>query len=134
LHMADDVKAMSRLLGRCLKQYDVIIISGGVSKGSFDYVPDVLASLSVDTLFHGVRQKPGKPFLFGVHPDGSVVFACPGNPVSTMLCVYAYVLPWLRACSGAAPLPEHYAVLGQDIVSPKEDFSLFVQVKLRSTR
>lgn len=133
LHVSDDMGAMQQLLGRCLKQYDVIIISGGVSKGEFDYVPDVLAGLSVEALFHGVKQKPGKPLLFGVHPDGPVVFACPGNPVSTMLCLHKYFVPWLRACLGAEPLPERYAVLDQDITLPGS-LQSFAQVKLRTAK
>lgn len=133
LHVSDDADAIRQLLGRCLKQYDVIIISGGVSKGNFDYIPSVLTDLSVEILFHGVKQKPGKPLLFGASPDGPVVFACPGNPVSTMLCLHKYFVPWLRACLGAGPLLPLYAVLDRDVLLPG-DLHFFAQVKLHTTK
>jgi molybdopterin molybdotransferase len=129
LHVADDMNAVRQMLDRCRKLYDVIIISGGVSKGEFDYIPGALTDLPIEILFHGVKQKPGKPMLFGASPNGPVVFACPGNPVSMMLCLHKYVMPWLRLCLSADMPPSQYAVLDQDILSPG-DFQFFAQVKL----
>lgn len=133
IHLSDDPANMQSVLKHCLKAYDAIIISGGVSKGKFDFVPKILAELSVETHFHGVKQKPGKPFLFGSHPGGAVVFALPGNPVSTFLCFFKYVLPWLQSCLGEALVPVKYAMLERDIhFLPKLDY--FLQVSLHSRK
>ena len=71
--------------------------------GKFDYIPQALEELSVNKLFHKVQQRPGKPFWFGAHANGVLVFALPGNPVSTFMCLYRYVLPWLKASIGLPP-------------------------------
>lgn len=130
-HLPDDAAVIKRQLMRFMSSYDAIIISGGVSKGKFDYVPQVLADLSVKTLFHGVKQKPGKPFWFGVCQGGPVVFALPGNPVSTFLCLYKYFLPWLRASLGTAEPPVRYAILNQKADLPG-GVHLFLQAKLHT--
>lgn len=117
-HADDDIEATKKLLTECMSRYDVVIISGGVSKGAYDYVPGVLADLGADVLFHGVAQKPGKPLLFATHGEGCTIFAFPGNPVSTMLCLHKYLLPWLKASLGATPIAPRYAVLDEDIQSP----------------
>ncbi|HLD69485.1 MAG TPA: molybdopterin-binding protein, partial [Candidatus Omnitrophota bacterium] len=100
---------------RILKNFDVLILSGGVSMGKFDYVPQVLTKLGVKVLFHKVRQKPGKPFWFGVKKNGPAVFALPGNPASTLVCFYRYVLPQLKRSSGLSSMPQEFAVLSKDI-------------------
>jgi molybdopterin molybdotransferase len=110
-HLPDDPAAIRRELAHCLSTGDVLLLSGGVSMGKFDYIPDALAELGVVRLFHKVRQKPGKPFWFGVHPGGAVVFALPGNPVSTFLCWCRYVRPWIAQALGLPPALPEYAVL-----------------------
>jgi len=79
---------------------DVLIITGGVSKGDFDYVPELLAKCDVKIQFHGLSIKPGKPLLFGSTHRGSFVFGLPGNPVSVMVCFYEFVLPLIRRLAG----------------------------------
>lgn len=100
LHLRDDIDAMKAQLGAVIPHYDVILISGAVSRGKFDFLPRVLTELGFNTMFHRVAQKPGKPFLFGMFPTGPVVFGFPGNPVSTMVCYSVYFLPWLHASLG----------------------------------
>lgn len=129
IHLPDDPVIIHDKLKECLKNYDVIIISGGVSKGVFDYIPQVLTDLSVKMHFHGVKQKPGKPLWFGAKTDGTVVFALPGNPVSTFLCLHKYVVPWLQRCLGIKGRPDTYAVLGETVsFSQKQHY--FLQVSL----
>jgi molybdopterin molybdotransferase len=96
-HLPDHKEGIARELERLLGQFDAVLLSGGVSMGKADYVPEVLAELGVQKLFHQVAQRPGKPFWFGRSPEGKVVFALPGNPVSTFVCYYKYVRPWLQA-------------------------------------
>ena len=68
--------------------------------GRFDLVPSVLNELGVRTVFHKVAQRPGKPLWFGVAQSGPAVFALPGNPVSTLVCLSRYVIPALLAAMG----------------------------------
>ncbi|HYV35402.1 MAG TPA: gephyrin-like molybdotransferase Glp [Gemmataceae bacterium] len=80
-------------------QSDVLLLSGGVSAGKLDLVPDVLRELGVQAHFHKVAMKPGKPLLFGTR-DKTLVFGLPGNPVSTFLCFELFVRPALRLLRG----------------------------------
>lgn len=109
-HIQDDQKIIEHELTKLFADFDVLIISGGVSKGKFDFVPDALTNLGIEKRFHGVKQRPGKPFWFGVG-KGKTVFALPGNPVSTYMCFYRYIKPWLLKSLGVAqnPLTAHLA-------------------------
>jgi molybdopterin molybdotransferase len=95
---------------------DVVLSTGGVSVGSFDYVRRILFDLGYEERFWKVAQKPGKPLTFGLC-GGTPVFGLPGNPVSSLVCFYVYVLPALRAMSGRADLflPSVEATLAEDV-------------------
>lgn len=82
-----------------LKKSDILLISGGVSVGKYDYVNQVLDELNISKLFYKVSQKPGKPLYFGIKSN-SAVFGLPGNPASAFTCFYLYVLPVLKKMSG----------------------------------
>lgn len=127
-HLMDDRNAMERELGKLFGIYEVIILSGGVSKGKFDFIPAVLQSLGVTTVFHQVSQKPGKPIFFGTTKK-QVVFGLPGNPVSTFLCFYKYIRPWLLQTIGTKPA-EEFAILTHDINMKNGDLTHFLQVRL----
>ncbi len=99
-HIPDDEKTIRERIRKYLSYYDVLIVSGGVSKGKFDFLPEVLNQLGVEKIFHRINQKPGKPFWFGKLEDSCRVFALPGNPVSTYMCFWVYLLPWLRKSLG----------------------------------
>lgn len=128
-HIADDAEATAKALKICLEKYDVLLMSGGVSKGKFDYVPEVLKALEVEKLFHRVRQKPGKPFWFGKNKANKVVFALPGNPASSFMCATRYFLPWFRASIDLEPLNCQYIELATDFVF-KANLQYFLQVKI----
>ncbi|NKI32308.1 molybdopterin molybdotransferase MoeA [Croceivirga thetidis] len=100
LHFRDSKEALLEGLGKAIDNYDVLLLSGGVSKGKFDYLPEVLEKLGVKKLFHRVLQRPGKPFWFGLN-DFCTLFAFPGNPASTFANFHVYFLPWLRSSFGA---------------------------------
>jgi len=100
-HIADDEAMLGERLTRHLAERDVLILSGGVSKGKFDLVPKVLKDLGVEEIFHRVAQRPGAPMLFGIAREGQAVFGLPGNPVSTLMCVIRYVIPAMHAAMGA---------------------------------
>ena len=97
-HINDDEAELFTKLSGIINEYDVVLISGGVSKGKYDHVPDVLHKIGVEKLFHRVAQKPGKPFWFGQHTSLKThVFAFPGNPISTFVCFHFYFRQWLFA-------------------------------------
>jgi molybdopterin molybdotransferase len=102
-HLIDDEALMRARLGELMATHEVLVLSGGVSKGKFDFVPAALKALGVVEVFYQVAQRPGRPMWFGVGPAGQLVFGLPGNPVSTLVCVIRYVLPALRAATGQQP-------------------------------
>lgn len=130
-HLNDDLENIKVSLALYLQNYDVIVMSGGVSKGKFDFLPEALNDLSVAKHFHKLKQRPGKPFWFGKHPNGTLVFALPGNPVSSFLCTHRYLIPWLKDSIGLKKETVMNAVLAAPIHF-KPDLTYFAQVKLSS--
>ncbi len=128
-HLMDDKDKMITDLKRIAESFKVIILSGGVSKGKFDFVPAVLEQIGITKLFHTVNQRPGKPFWFGVSKGGITVFALPGNPVSTYMCFYRYIKPWLLKSAGVRS--DHLeAVLAKDFAFSGA-LTYFLQVMVR---
>ncbi len=128
-HFPDDKSILLKSLETVLRDHEVLILSGGVSKGKFDFIPRVFEELGIQKLFHQVNQRPGKPFWFG-SGQGKTVFALPGNPVSTYMCFYRYVRPWLFRSLGVYQ-PELTASLARDFnFSPNLTYFLQVAVKL----
>ncbi|MEO8315003.1 MAG: molybdopterin molybdotransferase MoeA [Pseudomonadota bacterium] len=128
-HVRDDEALMKRRIGELLETHDVLVLSGGVSKGKFDFVPATLAALGVTEKFHQVAQRPGRPMWFGVGPRGQLVFGLPGNPVSTLVCLLRYVLPALRSGVGWLPVPRERVRLLEPSGSRK--MSYFMPVSLQ---
>lgn len=128
MHLKDDKNAIEKGLKKALKENDVLLLSGGVSKGKFDFIPEVMDALGVRKVFHRVAQRPGKPFWFGVHEKlKTVIFSFPGNPVSTFANYHLYFLPWLYT-SWNIHVPEQNARLNSAIqVMPP--LTRFIQVK-----
>jgi molybdopterin molybdotransferase len=116
-HLLDDVAELRHRLKFHLETHDVLVLSGGVSMGKLDFVPRVLDELGVQTVFHKVAQRPGKPMWFGVASSGATVFALPGNPVSTCVCLARYVLPALFTAMGQDPAPAEKMALGGEVVN-----------------
>lgn len=86
----DNLKATKKVIKGCLSAFDVVLVSGGISVGDFDFVKEALLSNGVEELFYKINQKPGKPLFFG-KKDKKIVFALPGNPASTLTSFYVYV-------------------------------------------
>jgi molybdopterin molybdotransferase len=95
----DDRDELKRLIEMGLQQ-NVLLLSGGVSAGDFDLVPEVLKECGVSQVFHKVRLKPGKPIWFGESAAGTLVFGLPGNPVSSLVCFRLFVQPALQQIAG----------------------------------
>jgi molybdopterin molybdotransferase len=128
-HINDDEAILLNQLSLIVKGYDVVLISGGVSKGKYDFVPGILEKLGVQKLFHQVAQRPGKPFWFG-HQSAlqTHVFAFPGNPVSTFVCHQFYFRQWLfHTCNNQQKLP---TVEFSGEINGSESLSLFIPVMI----
>ncbi|CAM1370984.1 Molybdopterin molybdochelatase [Tenacibaculum sediminilitoris] len=128
-HITDEKSVLREKIESYLKKYDILLFSGAVSKGKFDFLPEVLSELGVQKLFHRVSQRPGKPFWFGT-TDNCNVFAFPGNPVSTFVNCMVYFYPWYLKSAGL-PSEEKTAILAENITF-KPNLTCFLQVKLES--
>lgn len=94
-HIKDEKSVVEKSLESALEKHEILLLSGGVSAGKKDFIPEVLAELGFKPIFHKIAQKPGKPLYVGNRADGRLVFAFPGNPISTLTCFWIYFLPWL---------------------------------------
>jgi len=134
-HVADDPQDLKEALQHALAENDILILTGGVSRGKFDYVAPVLADLLGEAHFHGVAQRPGKPLAFWGVPERSTaddnsdeggdeckrsqsykhsIFALPGNPCSVMACAARYLFPALtHILSGQPPVAHTLPATGQ---------------------
>ncbi|AIE74570.1 MULTISPECIES: molybdopterin molybdotransferase MoeA [unclassified Synechocystis] len=122
-HLADNEEVIISHYQRAKLEYDVLIYSGGISKGKFDYLPKVWSQLGVTKYIHGVAQKPGKPMYFGVdHHSQTVIIGLPGNPISSLVCLHRYFLD----------NPPMYVQLTGDFTF-KKDLTYFLPVKLGYT-
>ena len=129
-HIDDDPAELKERLRFHLKTHDVLVLSGGVSMGRYDLVPQVMQELGVRAIFHKVAQRPGRPLWFGMAPSGAAVFGLPGNPVSTLVCLSRYVLPALSGSLGEQPPPPERMALGAAVtVTPPLAYFLPVRVQ-----
>jgi molybdopterin molybdotransferase len=98
LKAPDDPLILRSIMQTALHTSDVLLLTGGVSVGEYDFVSATAKECGVTTLFHKIKQRPGKPLFFGMK-DKKVVFGLPGNPSSVLTCLYEYVLPALNKMS-----------------------------------
>ncbi|WP_299119074.1 molybdopterin molybdotransferase MoeA [uncultured Tenacibaculum sp.] len=145
-HLTDNKQVLKEKIYSYLQEYDVLLFSGAVSKGKFDFLPEVLSELKVEKLFHKVAQRPGKPFWFGFadaldmgeknvyqnseNKKNTVVFAFPGNPVSTFVNCMVYFYPWYKK-SVAIEDNIQEAILPEDVTF-KPNLTYYLQVKLEN--
>lgn len=95
----DNLLQTADIIKQALEEHDVIILSGGISVGDYDFVYQGLSQNNVEILFYKVNQKPGKPLLFG-KKEQKYIFALPGNPAASLTCFYMYVLPLIKRMYG----------------------------------
>ena len=127
-HLNDNKKTMQQRLKKIINSYQMVILSGGVSKGDYDYVPEVLKSLGVKEIFHRVNQKPGKPLWFGTKEKQCLIFGLPGNPVSTLICAYRYLVPLLNVQAGLRWEKTFIKLIGK-LPLPKNGLIEFLPIK-----
>lgn len=129
IHLLDDEKQSESVLSDCFSKFDVLILSGGVSKGKKDYIPECLKKLGVQIHFHRIAQKPGKPMLFGSR-ENCRIFAMPGNPASMLVCTVRYFLPWYYACMKMNRKPVNVKLTSS--IKRKGSLTLFSPVRVYS--
>ena len=95
----DDYQSTYNILKNVISNHDVVLVSGGISVGDYDFVGKALLEIGVEQLFYKVKQKPGKPLFFG-KKENTIIFALPGNPASALSCFYVYVQTALQRLSG----------------------------------
>jgi molybdopterin molybdotransferase len=130
-HLRDVQHEIEHLLWHIIAEFDAVLITGGISKGKFDYLPAELERQGVRKLLQGVAQRPGKPFWFGLSARQTPVFALPGNPVSSYTCLHRYVLPALAHASGLAPTTLRTVALATPVTF-KPKLAYLLPVKLSS--
>jgi len=128
--LPDDPDALRRSISEMHDRDDILVLSGGVSMGKYDYVPQIMDELGMRLVFHKILQKPGLPMWFGVSKQGKPVFALPGNPVSSLVCLIRFVLPAIRTAMGAR-LPECQTVRLAETVHFEPNLTCFLPVRLK---
>ncbi len=105
--VADDPAKIKAVIDSFLPQCDMLIITGGISVGDYDFVQDALAQAGVQKIFYKVKQKPGKP-LYSGKKNSTLVFGLPGNPAAVLTCFYQYVAPCIKGMQGVGDFFEHH--------------------------
>lgn len=99
IHVTDDYEATKKAISNAMSESDLLLLSGGISVGDYDFVGKALEELGTNCLFYKIRQKPGKPIYFGKN-EACHIFALPGNPASAYTCFHLYVLHALEIMQG----------------------------------
>lgn len=130
----DDRQALRAVVDEALAGADLLLLSGGVSMGKYDFVEDVLESLGGRVVFDGVAIRPGKPLVFGRVRDVPF-FGLPGNPLSTMVTFELFARPALERLAGADAAPLHFtqAPLAEDYQQRTVPLTVFVPARLESS-
>ncbi len=116
-HVADQPALLNEALRTALARADAVILTGGVSMGDHDYVPDAVRCAGGDVVFHKVALRPGKPMLGAVGPQGQAILGLPGNPVSVMVTARRWAAAALRKRGGFAqpdPAPSAIEIINAD--------------------
>lgn len=129
----DNLKATKKALKSILKKNDIVLVSGGISVGDYDFVKEALLQNDVKELFYKINQKPGKPMFFGSKNE-TLVFALPGNPASSLTNFYIYVVPAVKNRMGFAEIhkPKVVRKLNSDIKNDTGK-TLFLKAKYDET-
>lgn len=123
----DDYDSTLKLLKNTIEKKDILIISGGISVGDYDYVGKALTELKTKELFYKIKQKPGKPLYFGKN-NNTFIFALPGNPAAALSCFYIYVLRHLkRMCGESSYKPKQIEAISNSNYLKKGDRAQFLK-------
>lgn len=129
IHLADEADSACTKLAQLIAENDIVIISGGISMGKKDFIPEALSSNGLSCHFHGVAQRPGKPFGYWSH-QSCAVFALPGNPLSTLTCLHHYVIPSIAIALQQTQTPPHQTVSLVEPAKAHPKLTVYLPVKL----
>lgn len=128
----DSEEETFNLVARAIDECDIVLLTGGVSMGDFDFVPKVLKLAGVEIIFDRVAVQPGKPTTFGIHSTG-IVFGLPGNPVSSFVQFELFVRPLIaRSLNSNWKADEHSYALAKEYKRRRGERLAFVPVLLKS--
>lgn len=130
----DKVIDITSAIIKNLESSDIIIVTGGVSVGDYDFVTKACKNCGVEEIFHKVKQKPGKPLYVGKY-NQSLVFGLPGNPLSVLCCYYEYVMPSIKAMTGGkSVLHMHRHLPLSSSINKKPGLTFFVIGKISDSK
>tara|TARA_B100000963_G_scaffold195248_1_gene169984 strand:- start:761 stop:2002 length:1242 start_codon:yes stop_codon:yes gene_type:complete len=130
----DENKFLKKLLKILNSKTSIIITSGAVSKGKFDFIPKVTSKLKLSHSFKNILIRPGKPIMFAKFKGKpKVIFGLPGNPISTAACLRFFVFPYIQNILGLNPEKSVKAILKNNFIKKKK-FTRFVKSKLSTTK
>ncbi|MCB0466096.1 MAG: molybdopterin molybdotransferase MoeA [Aequorivita sp.] len=133
LTIGDTKNTTKKSLASPIENSDIVLVSGGISVGKYDFVGECLHELEVENIFYKIAQKPGKPLFFG-KKSNCLIFGLPGNPASVMSCFYEYVYPSLRIMQGFKDAFLKTAKLRiSSNYEKREGISLFLKGKTKET-
>ena len=118
-HVSDELANLTSSIDAALESSDAVVLTGGVSQGDHDYVPDAIRGAGAHIEFHKLAIRPGKPVLGALGPEGQAIFGLPGNPVSVMTTARRFVIPTLRQCSGQRSEAESTTTIQLDHPDPR---------------
>lgn len=130
--IGDDEAAMKKLMQELLQTNDVLLLTGGVSAGKFDFVPKLLKECQVQEIFHKVAQRPGKPLWFGKTETNVFVFGLPGNPVSCLVNLRKFIIPFLERSYPGNQRSVQKAHLSEEVKFNKS-LTYYCQVKIKNS-
>ena len=129
---ADNEISLHSMLSDSLDGNDIVLLTGGVSMGDFDYVPRVMEKLEIDILFKSIAIQPGKPTVFG-KKGNTLIFGLPGNPVSSFVLFEVLVKPFLMKTMGCTDIPKIlHLPLGTDFKRKKTERKLLIPVRIEN--
>jgi len=133
-YVKDELDSTTKSIQKLLSKVDLLLLSGGISVGDYDFVGQAMYELKVEQIFYKVKQKPGKPLFFG-KKNKCYLFALPGNPSASLSCFYHYVLPAIRLMSGKKPdtLEKRTLSLTQDYFK-KVGRACFLKAKTKANK
>lgn len=130
LTVEDDETETTRVIKNTLAECDILILSGGVSVGDYDFVSKALDNCGVQPIFHKVKQKPGKPIYFGKYKN-TLIFGLPGNPSALLTCFYEYIMPAIKKMMGSETDGDEKRYLPLSVpFSKKEGLTFFLKGKM----
>ena len=130
ISVRDNEKLVFTTIKKAIANSDMVLITGGISVGDYDFVGTSLKKLGVKNIFYKIKQKPGKPLFFGKYKN-SVIFGLPGNPAAVLSCFYEYVYTAIRMMQGRKDvfLKKNFLPISKDY-SKKKGLSFFLKGKM----